>query len=156
MGSEFSRDCPPCSTSSFGGETDMMYMPAAGTCYRKSLAPPSRIGTADHVTTGPRMAVDLQDSRRRAASEGSGAISMPYSGLTTFLQDRSLGSTRASASAKAGSCTLEARPVLPRARTGGDAMPDGRVQPRESCCATASQPLQHERYAVRSGCQQLR
>lgn len=53
MGSEFSGDCPPCSTSSFGGETDMMYMPAAGTCCGNSLALPSKTDAADHVTVGP-------------------------------------------------------------------------------------------------------
>lgn len=52
----------------------MMYMPAAGTCYRISLAPPSRIEPVDHVTTGPRVAVNLQELRRRAASEASGNI----------------------------------------------------------------------------------
>lgn len=108
-----------------------MYMPAAGTCYRKSLAPPSRIGTADHVTTGPQMAVDLQESRRRAASEGSGAIKYalqrpndlpagPFSGLNSSLSF-----------SKSRILHFWARAVLPRARTVGDAMPDGRVQPRE-------------------------
>lgn len=53
MDSEFSGDCPPCSTSSFGGETDMMYMPAAGTFYSSSLVPPSKTDAADHVTVGP-------------------------------------------------------------------------------------------------------
>lgn len=137
MGSEFSRDCPPCSTSSFGGETDMMYMPAAGTCYRKSLAPPSRIGTADHVTTGPRMAVDLQDSRRRAASEGSGAIKYalqrpndlaagPFSGLNSSL---SFSQSRIPALLGLGRCCLERELAVMQCLTVGFSHARAAVRP---------------------------
>lgn len=72
MGSEFSGDCPPCSTSSFGEEADMMYMPAAGTCYANSLAPPSKTGAADHVTAGREDNGLCSFLHRRAAPDASG------------------------------------------------------------------------------------
>lgn len=88
MGSEFSGDCPPCSTSSFGGEGDMMYMPAVGTCYRNSLALPSKTSAADHVTAGPERQWALQQLLAPACSpQGLPARGIvPYSGLTSCLQ----------------------------------------------------------------------
>lgn len=72
MGSEFSGDFPPCSTSSFGGDADMMYMPAAGTVFYTPLARPSKIDRLSTSLAGAEGAMALQKLHRHAAPEDSG------------------------------------------------------------------------------------
>lgn len=72
MGSEFSGDFPPCSTSSFGGDADMMYMPAAGTVFYTPLARPSRIDRLTTSLAGAEGAMALQKLHRHVAPDDSG------------------------------------------------------------------------------------
>lgn len=152
MGSELSGDCPPCSTSSFGGETDMMYMPAAGMCYWNSLAVPSKTDAADHVTVDPdgnglcKTCAGVQPPRPPARRNRA----LPRPDQLSARPTSGKGQVRSPSSNGRIPQTLMGLGLFEQ-RTGGDAMLDENSQPRESCCATAFQPLQHERYAATGG-----